>query len=61
MKTKLTIELTERPDGNGKPVRGWYLCDYGYPVGCAYKTYEEAKVIAPLYLADIRNMIRETA
>jgi hypothetical protein len=53
---KIGVKYTNRPDGNGKLVAGFYVMVNGIAVGCPWKTYEAAYASMEQYLREVRTM-----
>ncbi len=53
---KTTVKYTNRTDGNGKPVAGFYVIVNGIPIGCPWKTYEAAYASMEQYLREMRAL-----
>lgn len=52
-----SVKLTTRKDGNGKPVKGWYVTDFGIPIGKPYHTQEEANRARMEYVKDCKRQL----
>lgn len=54
---KTTVKYTNREDGNGKPIAGFYVIVNGIAIGCPWKTYEAASASMEQYLREMRAMV----
>jgi hypothetical protein len=61
MASKVSIVYATRTDGNGKPVKGFYVTDCGIPVGPAHATRDAAVVTSRLYVADVYRCIAQVS
>ena len=53
---KTTVKYTNREDGNGNPLAGFYVIVNGIAIGCPWKTYEAAYASMEQYLREMRAM-----
>lgn len=53
----IKVALTTRKDGNGVKVKGWYVTDFGIPIGCPYLTREKAERARVEYARDCRRQL----
>ena len=54
---KVTVKYTQRADGNGKPLAGFYVIVNGIPISCPWKTYEAAYAARQQYEREVQAMV----
>lgn len=56
--SRITIKIATRTDGIGRIHKGYYVHDYGIPLGPCCKTYVEAREVARQYIASLNACLR---
>ena len=54
---KVTVNYTQRADGNDKPLAGFYVIVNGIPISCPWKTYEAADAARQQYEREVQAMV----
>jgi len=54
----ISVKHTTRLNGLGKPVKGWYVTDYGIPLGPPHKNKSEAIKSSNMYARDKAQCIK---